>query len=97
MLRILKVGLCVLGLSVSTWVSAQLSIEITQGVDNPTPIAIVPFAWRGVGAPAEDVARIVDSDLAHSGQFEPVNRRDMLSFPSRALSLIHISEPTRPY
>lgn len=87
MLRILKVGLCVLGLSVSTWASAQLSIEITQGVDNPTPIAIVPFAWRGVGAPAEDVARIVDSDLAHSGQFAPVNRRDMLSFPSRASEL----------
>ena len=26
---------------------AELTIEITQGVDDPTPIAVVPFAWQG--------------------------------------------------
>ena len=62
---------------------AQLQIEITQGIDNPTPIAVVPFAWTGTGAAPEDVARIVDADLVRSGQFAPVERRDMLSFPSR--------------
>ena len=55
---------------------AELQIEINQGVENPTPIAVVPFAWQGVGAPPEDAAQIVDSDLARSGQFSPVSRRD---------------------
>jgi TolB protein len=31
---------------------AQLVIEITQGVDDPTPIAVVPFAWDGAGRAA---------------------------------------------
>lgn len=63
---------------------AQLQIEITQGVDNPTPIAVVPFAWNGAGKPPEDVAQIIDSDLARSGQFSPVGRSDMLSYPTEA-------------
>ena len=66
---------------------AQLQIEITRGVDNPTPIAVVPFGWSGAGASPEDVARIIDSDLARSGQFSPVSRRDMLSYPSRGSEL----------
>ena len=52
-------------------VRAELQIEINQGVENPTPIAVVPFAWQGVGLAPEDVAQIVDSDLARSGQFAP--------------------------
>ena len=67
--------------------SAELQIEINQGVENPTPVAIVPFAWQGVGSAPEDVAQIIDSDLARSGQFSPVSRRDMLSFPSRESEL----------
>ncbi|MEE4203454.1 MAG: Tol-Pal system beta propeller repeat protein TolB [Halieaceae bacterium] len=66
---------------------AQLQIEITQGVDNPTPIAVVPFAWVGSGNPPEDVAQIVDSDLARSGQFSPIARSDMLSYPTQASQL----------
>ena len=30
--------------------SAQLTIEISQGADNPTTIAVVPFGWQGAGA-----------------------------------------------
>ncbi|MEK9542643.1 MAG: Tol-Pal system protein TolB, partial [Luminiphilus sp.] len=71
----------------STPTFAQLQIEITRGVDNPTPIAVVPFGWLGSGAPPEDIARIVDSDLARSGQFAPVSRRDMLSYPTRGSDL----------
>ena len=63
---------------------AQLQIEINQGVDNPTPIAVVPFRWSGAGPAPEDVAQVVDSDLVRSGQFAPVSRRDMLSYPTRA-------------
>ena len=61
---------------------AELTIEITQGVDNPTPIAVVPFVWQGGGASPEDIAAVVDGDLNRSGQFAPVRRADMLGLPS---------------
>jgi TolB protein len=61
---------------------AELTIEITQGMDNPTSIAVVPFAWQGAGTAPEDIAGIVDGDLARSGQFAPVGRTDMLGLPS---------------
>ena len=68
---------------------AQLVIEITQGVDDPTPIAVVPFAWEGAGAAPEDLAQVVQDDLQRSGQFEPVPRADMLGFPTREDELFY--------
>jgi len=62
--------------------NAELTIEISKGVDNPTPIAIVPFAWAGPGPLPEDLAGIVDADLYRCGQFRPVSRTSMLSRPS---------------
>ena len=35
---------------------AELTVEITQGVDEPTPIAVVPFAWSGNQALPDDSA-----------------------------------------
>ena len=67
---------------VASIAQAQLTIEISQGMDNPTAIAIAPFAWQGNSAPPEDVAAVVDSDLARSGQFVPIARTDMLSRPT---------------
>ena len=61
---------------------ADLTIEITQGMDNPTAIAVVPFAWEGAGAAPVDMAAVIDADLARSGQFAPVARTDMLGLPS---------------
>ena len=61
---------------------AQLVIEITQGVDDPTAIAVVPFAWQGTGTAPEDIAAVVQGDLRRSGQFSPVSRSDMLGMPS---------------
>jgi TolB protein len=61
---------------------AELTIEISQGSDNPTTIAVVPFAWQGGGVAPEDLASVVDGDLARSGQFAPVARTDMLGKPS---------------
>jgi TolB protein len=69
-------ALCALG------ARAELTIEITQGIDNPTAIAVVPFAWAGPGPAPEDISWIVDNDLARSGQFAPVSRSDMLGRPS---------------
>lgn len=68
---------------------AQLVIEITQGVDDPTPIAIVPFAWTGESAAPEDVAQVMQDDFQRSGQFDPVDRADMLGFPSREEELFY--------
>ena len=72
----------VMFLAVSLSARAELVIEITQGVDDPTAIAVVPFAWQGSGAAPEDIAMVVQSDLERSGQFAPVDRRDMLGMPS---------------
>jgi TolB protein len=66
--------------SLSAW-SSNLVIEITQGVDNPVPIAVVPFQWSGDRALNEDVAQVIDADLERSGQFKSLKRSLMLSFP----------------
>jgi TolB protein len=68
---------------------AELTIEITQGVDNPTSIAVVPFAWGGPGPAPEDIALVVDGDLTRSGQFSPVGRGDMLGLPSKASEIYY--------
>jgi TolB protein len=59
---------------------AQLNLRVTKGVDNPTKIAVVPFALSG-GALAEDLAKIIGNDLQFSGQFEAIRADRMLSFP----------------
>ncbi|MBL8202292.1 MAG: Tol-Pal system beta propeller repeat protein TolB [Chromatiales bacterium] len=62
---------------------AELQIEITQGVDTALPIAVVPFGWQGSGAaPPLDAAAIVAADLARSGRFAPLDRKDMLQKPT---------------
>lgn len=62
---------------------ADLRIEITQGVLEPVPIAVVPFGWQGsLTDPPVDIAAVVGRDLASSGRFAPVARKDMLEFPS---------------
>ncbi len=61
---------------------AELVIEITAGRDDPTSIAVVPFAWSGWGSAPEDVAAVVQEDLRRSGQFAPVTRADLLSLPT---------------
>jgi TolB protein len=60
---------------------AILNIEITQGVVGAAPIAIIPFAWGGEGQALQDMAEIIASDLARSGQFEPLPREDLISQP----------------
>ena len=67
----------------SVLAQAALTIEITQGVDNPTAIAVVPFEWQGANALPEDVSGIVSADLLRSGQFSPLAKGDMLAFPHR--------------
>jgi TolB protein len=62
---------------------AELQIDITKGVTDPIPVAVVPFA-RSVPADAGiDVAAIVQRDLESSGRFKGMDRKDMLSSPVR--------------
>jgi TolB protein len=63
---------------------AQLKIEITSGVTDPVPIAIVPFASSGAADNGVDVAQVIQSDLEGSGRFRAMQRSAMTSTPSRA-------------
>ncbi len=59
---------------------ADLTIDITQGNEQATPIAVVPFA-EGENLP-QDVARIISDDLERSGYFAPLEREAMFATPS---------------
>lgn len=64
---------------------AELQIQITQGTDKAIPIAVVPFGWQGTGTPPPlDAAAIIAADLARSGRYAPLERRDMLQRPTTA-------------
>ncbi|MFT3905629.1 MAG: Tol-Pal system beta propeller repeat protein TolB [Steroidobacteraceae bacterium] len=63
---------------------AELTIDITQGVADPVPIAVVPFARAVPADGGFDVAAVVQKDLESSGRFRAMARTRMLSQPSRA-------------
>jgi TolB protein len=60
---------------------AQLRLDITQGVRDAVPIAVVPFGGQAEGAPTE-VASVVANDLRMSGRFAPLERRDIVARPT---------------
>ena len=62
--------------------SAVLTIEITGGVEAGMPVAVVPFEWRGQGAPPVDIRSVIAADLHRSGRFEILPVEDFLSRPS---------------
>ncbi len=61
---------------------AELTIEVTRGMDQPTRIAVVPFAWRGAGPEPANIDQIVRDDLQRSGFFDAMPPQNMLSFPT---------------
>ena len=64
-------------------VRADLTIEITEGVEGALPIAVVPFGVQGSVPPGEDVAEIISADLHRSGRFKTLPQVDMLARPTR--------------
>ena len=64
--------------------NAVLKIDITEGIEGATPIAIIPFQWSGSTRLADsDISQIVSSDLARSGKFSPVAENELLARPQR--------------
>jgi TolB protein len=74
----------VAGVLAASGARAELTIEITEGVTDPIPIAIVPFGWSGIGKAPFDVAELVAADLQRSGRFRPMPRTDMIELPTRS-------------
>lgn len=63
---------------------AELQIEITSGVRDPVPIAIVPFTHATPADGGLDVADVVQHDLEGSGRFKALPREQMPATPNRA-------------
>jgi TolB protein len=63
---------------------AQLKIEVTSGVSDPVPIAIVPFERAVPADGGLDVAQVVQHDLEGSGRFKALPRDKMPATPTRA-------------
>ncbi|KAA3620566.1 MAG: Tol-Pal system beta propeller repeat protein TolB [Proteobacteria bacterium] len=62
-------------------VFAQLTIEITKGVEAGIPIAVVPFEWKGASPPPQQISDVIEADLVRSGRFDATSRDDFLEAP----------------
>lgn len=78
LLKLFALLVCVWGSNAQ----AQLVIDITRGLNDAIPIAIVPFGAEGAALGQMDVAQVVQDDLARSGRFAPLDRNDMIEHPS---------------
>lgn len=58
------------------------TIIIDRGVDEPIRVSVVPFKMDPSLVSETNIADIVGFDLARSGQFDPLARENMLSYPS---------------
>ena len=61
--------------------SAEFVVEVTRGQDNAIPIAVVPFLAADSADSSLDAATVVGSDLARSGRFKTMDRKDMVEQP----------------
>jgi TolB protein len=80
----LLVALALAALVVAVPARAQLNVQITQGVEDPIAVAVVPFGWDAPGAAPYDVAATVAADLERSGRFKALPRGTMIDFPQSA-------------
>ncbi len=66
---------------------AELVVEVTKGQADAIPIAIVPFSSAEASAASFDVAQLVSDDLARSGRFKTMDRKDMIDQPHTAAAI----------
>ena len=81
-MRLAAKGIALLGLLLCPiFAHAVLTIEITRGVDVGTPVAIVPFSWDGAAPLPQNISDVIEADLARSGRFAVLSRKDFISQP----------------
>lgn len=78
----------VLALTCTAAAQAQLRIEITSGVTDPIPIAVVPFTPAPPADGGLDVAGVVQRDLEGSGRFRALPRAQMPVKPTRGEDVV---------
>lgn len=69
------------------WAHAEFVVEVTKGQTEAIPIAVVPFASAEVMAASFDVAQLVSDDLARSGRFRTMDRKDMIDQPRNGAAI----------
>jgi TolB protein len=62
--------------------ASALDITIEQGIENPIPVAIVPFGWSQASLAPIDLSEIIVSDLERSARFEAMDFKDLPQQPS---------------
>jgi TolB protein len=82
--RIAAWAVLAVSLGVARVAHATLDIEITSGVRDPVPIAIVPFARSVPADGGLDVAQVIEHDLQGSGRFRALPRGQMPATPANA-------------
>jgi len=75
-----------LGAMLPAW--AQLHVEVTSGITDPIPIAIVPFARAIPADGGLDVAQVVQHDLEGSGRFKALQRTQMPATPTQPAAVV---------
>jgi TolB protein len=84
--RLCLVLIAVLG--IITTARAQLKVEVTSGVSDPVPIAVVPFARSVPADGGLDVAQVIQHDLEGSGRFRAMQRPQMPATPTAVSGVI---------
>ncbi len=60
-----------------------IEIIIDKGVEDPIPVAIVPFGWsQSANLPPTDIAEVIKSDLIRSGRFSTMSEKDLPQKPT---------------
>jgi len=80
--------LLLLAAMLSAPVRAELVIEITDGVEDPIPVAFVPFRWQGSGALPLELADLIENNMERTGLFVGTPRENMLSRPSQGNQVV---------
>jgi TolB protein len=76
------------GLALATTAGAELQIDITKGVTDPIPIAVVPFGQAAPTPGSFDFAAVVQHDLDGSGRFRTRNPKELRTQPTRAADVV---------
>ncbi|HSR63037.1 MAG TPA: Tol-Pal system beta propeller repeat protein TolB [Gammaproteobacteria bacterium] len=79
---VLNFFLC-LAFLVSAGNTSAIEIIIDKGVEDPIPVAIVPFGWSQTSSlPPIDLAAIISNDLTRSARFAAMEEQDLPQKPS---------------